>query len=313
MTQKHTRLLILGSGPAGYTAAIYGARASLEPVVIAGLQPGGQITTTSFVENYPGFPEEIAGTELVSRMQEQAERFGARIIYDTAVSVDLSVRPFVCTLDSGDVFSCDALIVATGASARMLGVEGEEALRGKGVSYCATCDGFFYRKKKVAVIGGGNAAVEEALYLANLAEEVSLIHRRDSFRAEKIQQDRLFNNPKIKLILDTVVEKFIGSEAEGLTGLALKNVKTGEIAELSVDGAFVAIGYEPNTDIFKGQLELNENGFIVTEAGLPFTGIKGVFAAGDVQDPRYQQVVTAAAGGCRAAIEAERYLSLSER
>ncbi len=313
MTQKHTRLLILGSGPAGYTAAIYGARASLEPVVIAGLQPGGQITTTSFVENYPGFPEEIAGTELVSRMQEQAERFGARIIYDTAVSVDLSVRPFVCTLDSGDVFSCDALIVATGASARMLGVEGEAALRGKGVSYCATCDGFFYRKKKVAVIGGGNAAVEEALYLANLAEEVSLIHRRDSFRAEKIQQDRLFNNPKIKLILDTVVEKFVGSEAEGLTGLALKNVKTGEIAELSVDGAFVAIGYEPNTDIFKGQLELNENGFIVTEAGLPFTGIKGVFAAGDVQDPRYQQVVTAAAGGCRAAIEAERYLSLSER
>lgn len=313
MIQKHTRLLILGSGPAGYTAAIYGARASLEPVVIAGLQPGGQITTTSFVENYPGFPEEIAGTELVSRMQEQAERFGARIIYDTAVSVDLSVRPFVCTLDSGDVFSCDALIVATGASARMLGVEGEAALRGKGVSYCATCDGFFYRKKKVAVIGGGNAAVEEALYLANLAEEVSLIHRRDSFRAEKIQQDRLFNNPKIKLILDTVVEKFVGSEAEGLTGLALKNVKTGEIAELSVDGAFVAIGYEPNTDIFKGQLELNENGFIVTEAGLPFTGIKGVFAAGDVQDPRYQQVVTAAAGGCRAAIEAERYLSLSER
>lgn len=313
MTQKHTRLLILGSGPAGYTAAIYGARASLEPVVIAGLQPGGQITTTSFVENYPGFPEEIAGTELVSRMQEQAERFGARIIYDTAVSVDLSVRPFVCTLDSGDVFSCDALIVATGASARMLGVEGEAALRGKGVSYCATCDGFFYRKKKVAVIGGGNAAVEEALYLANLAEEVSLIHRRDSFRAEKIQQDRLFNNPKIKLILDTVVEKFVGSEAEGLTGLALKNVKTGETAELSVDGAFVAIGYEPNTDIFKGQLELNENGFIVTEAGLPFTGIKGVFAAGDVQDPRYQQVVTAAAGGCRAAIEAERYLSLSER
>lgn len=313
MTQKHTRLLILGSGPAGYTAAIYGARASLEPVVIAGLQPGGQITTTSFVENYPGFPEEIAGTELVSRMQEQAERFGARIIYDTAVSVDLSVRPFVCTLDSGDVFSCDALIVATGASARMLGVEGEAALRGKGVSYCATCDGFFYRKKKVAVIGGGNAAVEEALYLANLAEEVSLIHRRDSFRAEKIQQDRLFNNPKIKLILDTVVEKFVGSEAEGLTGLALKNVKTGETADLSVDGAFVAIGYEPNTDIFKGQLELNENGFIVTEAGLPFTGIKGVFAAGDVQDPRYQQVVTAAAGGCRAAIEAERYLSLSER
>lgn len=313
MTQKHTRLLILGSGPAGYTAAIYGARASLEPVVIAGLQPGGQITTTSFVENYPGFPEEIAGTELVSRMQEQAERFGARIIYDTAVSVDLSVRPFVCTLDSGDVFSCDALIVATGASARMLGVEGEAALRGKGVSYCATCDGFFYRKKKVAVIGGGNAAVEEALYLANLAEEVSLIHRRDSFRAEKIQQDRLFNNPKIKLILDTVVEKFVGSEAEGLTGLALKNVKTGKASELSVDGAFVAIGYEPNTDIFKGQLELNENGFIVTEAGLPFTGIKGVFAAGDVQDPRYQQVVTAAAGGCRAAIEAERYLSLSER
>ena len=306
-------LAVIGGGPAGYTAAIYGARASLEPVVIAGLQPGGQITTTSFVENYPGFPEEIAGTELVSRMQEQAERFGARIIYDTAVSVDLSVRPFVCTLDSGDVFSCDALIVATGASARMLGVEGEAALRGKGVSYCATCDGFFYRKKKVAVIGGGNAAVEEALYLANLAEEVSLIHRRDSFRAEKIQQDRLFNNPKIKLILDTVVEKFVGSEAEGLTGLALKNVKTGEIAELSVDGAFVAIGYEPNTDIFKGQLELNENGFIVTEAGLPFTGIKGVFAAGDVQDPRYQQVVTAAAGGCRAAIEAERYLSLSER
>lgn len=312
MTKRHTRLLILGSGPAGYTAAIYGARASLSPVVIAGLQPGGQITTTSFIENYPGFPEEIGGTELVAKMQEQAERFGAEIVYDTAVSVDFSVKPFVCTLDSGDVFSCDALIIATGASPRMLGAKGEIELRGKGVSYCATCDGFFYRKKKVAVIGGGNAAVEEALYLANLAEEVYLIHRRDSFRAEKIQQDRLFGNPKIKLVLDTVAERFVGNDASGLTAVALKNVKTGETSELAVDGAFVAIGYEPNTDIFKGRVDLTDSGFVATETGLPFTSVKGVFAAGDVQDARYQQVVTAAAGGCRAAIEAEKYLSLAE-
>lgn len=313
MAEKHVKLLILGSGPAGYTAAIYAGRASLNPIIIAGMQLGGQITTTSFVENYPGFPEEIGGTELVGKMQEQAECFGAEIVYDTAVRVDFSKRPFSCTLDSGDVYTCDVMIIATGASARTLGAPGEDDLRGKGVSYCATCDGFFYRNKKVAVIGGGNAAVEEALYLSNLAQEVFLIHRRDSFRAEKIQQDRLFNNPKIKIIRDTVVERFLGDpDSTGLTGLALKNVKTAETSELLIDGAFVAIGYLPNTDIFKGQLELDNTGFIVTEPGLPFTSVKGVFAAGDVQDARYQQVITAAAGGCRAAIEAEKYISLSE-
>ena len=312
MTQRHTKLLILGSGPAGLTAAIYAGRASLNPVIIAGMQPGGQITTTSFIENYPGFPEETGGSELVAKMQEQAERFGSEIVYDTAVSVDLSVRPFVCTLDSGEVFTCDAMIVATGASARTLGVAGEEELRGRGVSYCATCDGFFYRKKKVAVIGGGNAAVEEALYLANLAQEVYLIHRRDAFRAEKIQQDRMFANPKIKLVLDTVVERFSGeADGAGLTGLVLRNVKTGEESRLDIDGAFVAIGYTPNTDIFRSALELDAQGFIKTESGRPFTSVKGVFAAGDVQDLHYQQVVTAAAGGCRAAIEAEKYLSLA--
>ena len=312
MTQRHTKLLILGSGPAGLTAAIYAGRASLNPVIIAGMQPGGQITTTSFIENYPGFPEETGGSELVAKMQEQAERFGSEIVYDTAVSVDLSVRPFVCTLDSGDVFTCDAMIVATGASARTLGVAGEEELRGRGVSYCATCDGFFYRKKKVAVIGGGNAAVEEALYLANLAQEVYLIHRRDTFRAEKIQQDRMFANPKIKLVLDTVVERFSGeADGAGLTGLVLRNVKTGEESRLDIDGAFVAIGHTPNTDIFRSALELDAQDFIKTEAGRPFTSVKGVFAAGDVQDLHYQQVVTAAAGGCRAAIEAEKYLSLA--
>ena len=310
MTELHTPLLILGSGPAGYTAAIYAARALITPVVISGMQPGGQLTQTGDIENYPGFPEKISGTELTDRMREQAENLGAVIVDATAESIDLSRRPFVVALDSGDAYSCDALIVATGASAKWLGLPNEDDLRGFGVSTCATCDGFFYRKKKVAVVGGGNSAAEEALYLANLAAEVYLIHRRDTLRCEKIQQERLFSNEKIKPVWDTVVTGYVGAKDQGgLTGLTLKNVKTGKESELNVDGAFIAVGLTPNTALFKGQLELDDAGFVKTKAGTPLTSVDGVFAAGDVQEILYRQAVTAAAGGCRAALEAEKYLS----
>ena len=310
MTTTHTSLLILGSGPAGYTAAIYAARAMQNPVLISGMQPGGQLTQTGDIENFPGFPEKISGMELMDRMRQQAENLGAKIIDETAVKADLSNRPFTVTLDSDDVYTCDALIIATGASAKWMNLPNEEELRGFGVSACATCDGFFYRNKRVAVIGGGNTAVEEALYLANLASEVYIIHRRDELRAEKVMQERLLSHPKIKPIWNSIVEEYIGEKDKGgLTGLRLKNVQTGEEAELNVDGAFVAIGYAPNTELFKDQLELDKAGFIVTQNGRPQTSVEGVFAAGDVQELYFRQAVTAAAGGCSAALEAEKYLS----
>ncbi len=310
MTEKHVRLLIVGSGPAGYTAAIYAARASLDPVLVTGLQPGGQLTTTSDVENYPGFAEKINGTELMEQMRQQAENMGTTFVDDLVVSADFSRQPLVCTMDSGDIYHCDAVIIATGASARWLGVPNEDALKGFGVSACATCDGFFYRGKKVAVIGGGNVAAEEALYLANLASEVYLIHRRKEMRAEKVLQDRIAENPKISTMWNFVVDEFVGSpDKGGLTMMRLKDVMTEEMFDLSVDGAFVAIGRTPNTEAFKGQIELDASGYIVTKEGRPFTSVVGVFAAGDVTDMNYQQAVVAAAGGCKAAIEAERFLA----
>ncbi len=310
MTTKHTSLLILGSGPAGYTAAIYAARSLITPVLISGTQPGGQLTQTGDIENFPGFPEKISGMELMDRMRQQAENLGTLMIDETAITADLSQNPFVITLDSGDVYTCDALIIATGASAKWLNLPNEQPLRGFGVSACATCDGFFYRNKKVAVVGGGNTAVEEALYLANLASEVYLIHRRDELRSEKVMQERVKTHPKIRIIWDTVVEDYIGDKNKGgLTGLKLKNTKTAKESELAVDGCFIAIGYAPNTELFHGQLELNEDGFIITDKANLHTSVKGVFAAGDVQELFYRQAITAAAGGCRAALEAEKYLS----
>lgn len=313
MTTQHTPLLILGSGPAGYTAAIYAARSSLKPVLATGAETGGQLMQTSDIENFPGFPEKIGGTELMDNMRRQAESVGAHIIEETAIAADLSKKPFTITMDSGKVFTCNALIIATGASARWLGLPNEEELRGFGVSACATCDGFFYRNKRVAVVGGGNTAVEEALYLANLASEVFLIHRRDTLRAHKVMQDRLFCNSKIKVLWDSIPVNYIGDKnAGGLTAVALKNAKTGEISELKIDGLFVAVGYTPNTAIFKGQLKLDDSGFIVTHPGTPMTSVDGVFAAGDVQELHYRQAVTAAAGGCRAALEAEKYFIMHE-
>ncbi|MBM3565230.1 MAG: thioredoxin-disulfide reductase [Alphaproteobacteria bacterium] len=306
----HVSVLIIGSGPAGFTAAIYAARAGLKPLLVAGMQPGGQMTITSDVENYPGFAEAIQGPWLMEQMQKQAEHVGTRIIQDVVVKVDLSRRPFVCVGDSGDVYSGDALIIATGASARWLGIPGEESLRGFGVSACATCDGFFFRGKKVAVAGGGNTAVEEAIYLTNHARHVTLIHRRDSLRAEKIMQDRLFANPKISVVWDTVIEEAVGGGSPAaLTGLRLKNVKTGAKSELAVDGFFVAIGHKPNTDIFQGQMDLDGEGYIVTRPGSTKTSVAGVFAAGDVQDRQFRQAVTAAGTGCMSAIEAGHFLA----
>lgn len=308
MAQVHVPLLILGSGPAGYTAAIYAARASLSPVLVTGMQQGGQLTQTSEIENYPGF-EKITGYELVEKMRQQAESFGTKFVVDTVVASDLSKRPMEITMETGDVYTCNALIIATGASARWLSLPNEDNLIGCGISACATCDGFFYRDKKVAVIGGGNAAAEEALYLANLAAEVILIHRRDTLRAEKIMQERLFSNPKIKIIWNSVVERYIGDkEKEGLTDIVLKDTTTGVQSQVAVDGVFLAIGHTPNTAPFEGQLEMDEFDFIVTQSGTPLTSVEGVFAAGDVQERVCKQAVTAAAGGCRAALEAEKYL-----
>ena len=309
-TTHHVPVLIVGSGPAGFTAAIYAARAGLKPMLVAGMQPGGQMTITSDVENYPGFAQAIQGPWLMEQMQQQAEHVGARIVQDTIVSADLSRRPFACTGDSGDVYVGEVLIVATGASARWLGIPGEEALRGLGVSACATCDGFFFRGKQVAVAGGGNTAVEEAIYLTNHAARVTLIHRRDSLRAEKIMQDRLFANPKVAVIWDTVVDEAVGGGSPAaLASLKLRNVKTGAASTLPVDGFFVAIGHKPNTDIFKGQLKLDDEGYIVTRPGSTETNIPGVFAAGDVQDRLFRQAVTAAGTGCMSAIEAGHFLA----
>ena len=306
----HTKVLILGSGPAGCTAAIYAARANLEPILVAGMQAGGQLTITTDVENFPGFAEAIQGPWLMEQMQAQAEHVGTKFLYDTIVELDLQQRPFRAVGDSGDVYLGDTVIIATGASARWLGLESEQKYQGMGVSACATCDGFFFRNKDVAVIGGGTAAVEEALYLAGIASKVTLVHRRDSLRAEKIAQDRLLANPKIQVVWNAVVDEILGGgEPAAVTGVRLKDVKSGALSEVKVDGVFVAIGHSPNTELFKDQIEIDGDGYVVTVPGTPKTSLPGVFAAGDVQDKVYRQAVTAAGTGCMAALEAERYLT----
>ncbi len=313
MTQaRHCNLLILGSGPAGYTAAVYAARANLKPVMITGMQQGGQLTTTTEVENWPGDADDLTGPALMERMQKHAEKFETEIIFDHINEVNLNVRPFQLKGDNGE-FTCDALIISTGASAMYLGLESEEAFKGRGVSACATCDGFFYRDQKVAVIGGGNTAVEEALYLSNIASEVHLIHRRDTFRSEKILTKRLMDKVEsgnIILHLDNTLEEVVG-DAMGVNGLKMKSTKDGSIKDLDVAGVFVAIGHSPNTGMFEGQLEMN-NGYIKVESGLngnaTQASIEGVFAAGDVMDQHYRQAITSAGTGCMAALDAERYL-----
>ena len=305
-----TRVLIIGAGPAGYTAAIYAARASMEPILLAGLQPGGQLTITTDVENYPGFAEVIQGPWLMEQMAKQAEHVGTRIVYDLITQVDFSARPFRCTADSGDFYIADTVIIATGAQARWLGLPSEKRLAGAGVSACATCDGFFYRSKRVAVVGGGNTAVEEALYLTHHADHVTLIHRRDTLRAEKILQNRLFGHPKISVIWDSAVEEIVGSGSpEVVTGVRLRGIKTGEISELAVDGVFIAIGHAPTTEIFAGQVSTDPEGYILTVPDSTRTSVPGVFAAGDVQDKLFRQAVTAAGTGCMAALEAEKFLA----
>jgi len=306
-----TRLLILGAGPAGYTAAIYAARAGLEPIVVAGLQPGGQLTITTDVENYPGFATGVQGPWLMEQMQAQATHVGARIVQDVIVSADLAGVPFRCRGDSGDVYEGEALVIATGAQARWLGVPGEQALGGFGVSACATCDGFFFRGRDVAVIGGGNTAVEEALYLSGLARQVTLIHRRDTLRAERILQDRLRAKPNVAFRWNTVVEGMLPTDAARpqLRALALRDGPTGATSELVVDGAFVAIGHDPATALFHGQIEMDAEGYVVVEPGRTRTSVPGVFAAGDVADRIFRQAVTAAGTGCMAALEADKFLA----
>ena len=306
----HTRMLIIGAGPAGYTAAIYAARASLAPTLVAGLEPGGQLMITTDVENYPGFADVIQGPWLMEQMAAQAEHVGTRIVHDLITRVDFTQRPFRCVADSGDVFLADAVVIATGAQARWLDMDSERRLQGRGVSACATCDGFFYRGKHVAVVGGGNTAVEEALHLTHHADSVTLIHRRDALRAEKILQARLFAHPKIKVIWDSIVEEIEGGgHPEVVTGVRLLNVKTGQVQTLPADGVFIAIGHTPNTAIFAGQVPMDSEGYIQTQPGSTRTMVEGVFAAGDVQDKVFRQAVTAAGTGCMAALEAEKWLS----
>ncbi len=309
----HSRVLILGSGPAGLTAAIYTARANLEPMLVHGIQPGGQMTITTDVENYPGFAEVIQGPWLMEQMQKQAEAVGTKMVADIITEIDLSRRPFRAVGDSGDTYTADALIVSTGAQAKWLGLPSEEKFMGFGVSACATCDGFFFRDRQVAVIGGGNTAVEEALYLTNHASKVTLVHRRDSLRSEKILQDRLFKNPKVEVRWDSVLEEVVGAEDPlGVTGAVLRNTKTGDMETLPVDGVFVAIGHTPNTELFKGTLDMDGEGYLLTKPDSTQTNIAGVYAAGDVQDKIYRQAVTAAGTGCMAALEAEKFLAESE-
>jgi thioredoxin reductase (NADPH) len=308
-----TRLAVLGSGPAGYTAAIYAARAGLSPILIQGITPGGQLTTTTDVENYPGFRDVIQGPWLMEEMQALAEHVGTKVVWDHVASVDFSRRPFVLTGDSGTEYHADAVVIATGAQAKYLGLPSEEHMKGRGVSACATCDGFFYRGKKVAVIGGGNTAVEEALYLTNHSHDVTLIHRRDSLRAEKILQDRLFAHPDINILWDSEVAEFVGGgDPEALIGLDIKSKLTGEVSRLEVEGAFVAIGHKPATELFVGQIELDGDGYIKVAPGSTKTNIEGVFACGDVMDKIYRQAVTAAGTGCMAALDAEKYLAAQE-
>ncbi|HEY8581273.1 MAG TPA: thioredoxin-disulfide reductase [Beijerinckiaceae bacterium] len=309
----HARMIIIGSGPAGYTAAIYAARAMLEPVLISGFEPGGQLMITTDVENYPGFADPIQGPWLMEQMKAQAEHVGARMVSDHVTSVDLSRRPFRLVCDSGETHTCDTLVIATGAKAKWLGIPSEETFKGYGVSACATCDGFFYRGTEVVVVGGGNSAVEEALYLANLASKVTVVHRRDSFRAERILQERLFKHPKIEVLWNHAVDEVLGGhEPLGVTGVRLKDTRSGETRELKVDGVFVAIGHAPASELFQGQIEVKPNGYIKTAPNSTATNVAGVFAAGDVADDVYRQAVTAAGLGCMAALEAERWLQAQE-
>ena len=306
---KHTKVLIIGGGPAGYTAAIYAARANLKPIQLLGFQPGGQLTITTDVENYPGFKETIQGPWLVEQMRAQAEHVGTEMIEEFVEKVDFSHSPFRCQSDAGTIYTADTVIIATGAQAKWLDIPSEEKYRGFGVSACATCDGFFFKNKKVAIVGGGNTAVEEALFLTNFASHVTLIHRRDTLRAEKIAQDRLFRHPRVSIIWDSVVSEILGTEnPKSVTALSLLNKKTGALSQLSVDGLFVAIGHTPMSYIFKEQLETDHEGYIVTKPGSTATNISGVFAAGDVQDKVFRQAVTAAGQGCMAALEAEKFL-----
>ncbi len=311
MAEMHnSKVLILGSGPAGYTAAIYASRAMLEPTLVQGIQPGGQLTITTDVENYPGFADVIQGPWLMEQMQGQAEHVGATLIGDTIVKVDLSKRPFTLTGDSGDIYKTQALIITTGAQAKWLGLSSEEKFQGFGVSACATCDGFFYRDKEVVVIGGGNTAVEEALFLTNFAKKVTIVHRRGAFRAEKILQKRLFDHEKIEIIWDSTLEEVLGAEDPlGVTGVRLKNVNSEEVQNIPCDGVFIAIGHAPATELFKGQLNMNPRGYIETAPDSTATDIPGVFAAGDVTDEVFRQAVTAAGLGCMAALEAEKFLA----
>ncbi len=305
------KVVIMGSGPAGLTAALYSARADLEPVVFEGLEAGGQLTLTTDVENFPGFPNGVLGPELMDSMKQQAERFGAHCLFGEITKVDFSKRPFVITSSEKEILA-DTFIISSGASAKMLGLDSERELLGYGVSTCATCDGFFYKDKEIVVIGGGDTAMEEALFLTKFGSKVTLVHRRDELRASKIMQDRAFANEKIDFVWDTEVEEVLGSKETGVNAVKVKNVKTGEISEISCEGFFVAIGHTPNTGLFKGQLDMDENGYLITINGSTQTNIPGVFAAGDVQDHQYRQAITAAGTGCMAAIDAERFLNENE-
>ena len=309
MSARHVRVLILGSGPAGYTAAIYAARAMMQPILVQGIQPGGQLTITTDVENYPGFADVIQGPWLMQQMQAQAEHVGTEIVSDTITEVRLRDQPIWLKGDSGQEYTCDALIICTGAQAKWLDLPSEQAFRGFGVSACATCDGFFYRNKRVVVVGGGNTAVEEALFLTNFASEVIVVHRRNEFKAERILQNRLFAHPKIKVMWDTALADVLGTDnPKGVTHARLKNVKTGAIEDVAADGIFIAIGHSPATELFVGQLPFKQGGYLITEPRSTATAIAGVFAAGDVTDDIYRQAVTAAGLGCMAALEAERWL-----
>jgi thioredoxin reductase (NADPH) len=309
MSARHARVLILGSGPAGYTAAIYAARAMLKPILVQGIQPGGQLTITTDVENYPGFADVIQGPWLMEQMKAQAEHVGTEVVSDTITEVRLKDKPIWLKGDSGTEYTCDALIICTGAQAKWLELPSEQAFRGFGVSACATCDGFFYRNKRVLVVGGGNTAVEEALFLTNFASEVIVVHRRNEFKAERILQNRLFAHPKIKVMWDTTLADVLGTEnPKSVTHARLRNVKTGETQDLAVDGVFIAIGHKPATELFEGQLPFKQGGYLITEPRSTQTAIEGVYAAGDVTDDVYRQAVTAAGMGCMAALEAERWL-----
>lgn len=310
MNNFHSKVLIIGSGPAGYSAAIYAARANLDPILVEGIQPGGQLTITTDVENYPGFAETIQGPWLMEQMRLQAQKVEARIVSDHIKQVNFSKKPFVATGESGDVYTADTIIISTGAQAKWLGIESETKFQGFGVSGCATCDGFFYRNKEVVVVGGGNTAVEEALYLTNHAKKVTLIHRRDSLRAEKLLQQKLFNNNKINVVWDHTIDEILGSkEPLSVNAVRIKNTKTNELTTMKTDGVFIAIGHKPNTDMFAHIITTDEEGYIITQSGSTKTNIPGIFAAGDVQDKIYRQAITAAGTGCMAALEAEKFLA----